>query len=184
MRLKTFETLIGTICMPLCADVHPHHIFFCKLFISKSDVRMPSFLSHCRIPVWWWVNEVIAGAVFCSIVCCNLLCNALWLTIFVLLRYLVVLVIWTTSLRQHTRIIRRDWTFKVCLQANVFDNNYKWRRWNKVKGRKGQMKMINAEQVLTKCLSRSAMSNRNCLLSQKLCHYLNVGRTLDGLFWS
>jgi len=51
-----------------------------------------------------------------------------------------------------------------------------------VKGRKGQMKMINAEQVLTKCLSRSAMSNRNCLLSQKLCHYLNVGRTLDGLF--
>jgi len=29
--------------------------------------------------------------------------------------------------------------------------------------------------------TRPAMSNRNCLLSQELCHYLNQGRTLDDL---
>jgi len=31
-------------------------------------------------------------------------------------------------------------------------------------------------------VSSSALSNRNSLLSQKLCHYLNEGRTLHGLF--
>jgi len=29
--------------------------------------------------------------------------------------------------------------------------------------------------------SRPAMSNRNCLLNQKLCHYINQGRTLTAL---
>jgi len=30
-------------------------------------------------------------------------------------------------------------------------------------------------------LSRAAVSNRNCLPSQKLCHYLNQGRTLNDI---
>ena len=29
---------------------------------SKLDVRMSSFCSHCQVPVWWWVNEVIVEA--------------------------------------------------------------------------------------------------------------------------
>jgi len=58
MRCKAFETLIGTICMPMCADVHPNLIYIllffpslCYLFTSNFDVRMASFLSHCWIPV-------------------------------------------------------------------------------------------------------------------------------------
>jgi len=30
-------------------------------------------------------------------------------------------------------------------------------------------------------LSTAAMSNRTCLLSKKLCHYLNQGRTLKDI---
>jgi len=47
----------------------PKHflLLFCWLFTSKSDVRIYSFLSHCRIPVWQGVNEVIVGALLeCS----------------------------------------------------------------------------------------------------------------------
>jgi len=35
------------------------------------------------------------------------------------------------------------------------------------------------ESILICCIFRSAMSNRNCLLSQQLCHYLTQDRTLD-----
>jgi len=29
-----------------------------------AHIRMSSFLSHCQIPVWWWVNAVMAGVLF------------------------------------------------------------------------------------------------------------------------
>jgi len=38
-ELQAFETLIGTVCMPLSENVHPHFnyhsLFLCYLFASK-----------------------------------------------------------------------------------------------------------------------------------------------------
>jgi len=48
------------------------------------------FLSHCWIPMWRWVNAVEVGALFQCWQCFineHLLCNGLWLTVFVFLCY-------------------------------------------------------------------------------------------------
>jgi len=63
--LKTFETLIGTVCIPLSNNVHAHllifHFFFVSCLPQSSYVRMSSFLSHYWIPALWWVNDATVG---------------------------------------------------------------------------------------------------------------------------
>jgi len=55
MHCNAFEILIGTVYMPLCANVHPHLTFTFFLLVSclpqSFDVKMPSFFSHYWIPV-------------------------------------------------------------------------------------------------------------------------------------
>jgi len=58
MRCKASETLIGTVCMPLCASVHPH-------------LNYLALLSFYGLAVY--LNVVV---------CKHLFCDALWLTIF------------------------------------------------------------------------------------------------------
>ena len=75
---KAFETLIGTVCMTLCANVQPHlnifHLFlFIGLLLPQSfDVRMPLFLSHYWIPcimMGVWRDNWDAVKIFCSYQC-------------------------------------------------------------------------------------------------------------------
>jgi len=54
--VQIFQTLIGTVCMTLSANVHPylnivHFSFFSICCLSQSfDVRMPSFFARYWIP--------------------------------------------------------------------------------------------------------------------------------------
>jgi len=86
MRCKAFETLIGTVCMPLNANVDLWFIFYFLIFSvsclpQSFDVRMPSFISHYWIPPLWWVNDATVGALlkcFAPIVVGRVQTHILW----------------------------------------------------------------------------------------------------------
>ena len=54
--------------------------FFSELFTPDFDVRMHSFLSHCRIPVWWWVKGIVVGRCW----------SVFWLSSFFILNFLII----------------------------------------------------------------------------------------------
>jgi len=47
MRCKAFETLIGTVCMPLYANVHPHPIYLLLLSFSLLAVYLNVLMLEC-----------------------------------------------------------------------------------------------------------------------------------------
>jgi len=111
MRCKAFETLLGTVCMPVCACVHSHlNLFFFFFSVSclpqSFDVRMSSLHSQYWIPcvmigVWcysWVLWKCFAPA--SVVVCKHLFCDVLWLIIFfTFLCCLIVPLIWTMYLK-------------------------------------------------------------------------------------
>jgi len=47
MRCKASETLIGTVCMPLCASVHPHLNYLALLSFYGLAVYLNVFMLEC-----------------------------------------------------------------------------------------------------------------------------------------
>jgi len=73
------------------------------------------------------------------------------------------------------------------VERNAIDAEHFWQGGRRLKTRqtwKRFGKILLAIKEAHNVLFRAGMSNPNGLLSQELCHYLNQGRTLNGLLWS
>jgi len=47
MRSKAFETLIGTVCMPLCANVHTHRTYLLLFYCYRLAVYIKVLVLEC-----------------------------------------------------------------------------------------------------------------------------------------
>jgi len=76
MHCKAFETLVGTVCMPLCTNVHPHLTYlllfslldvYLKVWCKNAFISLP--LSHPCIMMGEWRYSWDFVEVFCSYQC-------------------------------------------------------------------------------------------------------------------
>jgi len=47
MLCKAFEALIGTVCMPLCSNVHPHQTYLLLFSFSGLAVHLKVLMLEC-----------------------------------------------------------------------------------------------------------------------------------------
>jgi len=62
-RCKAFKTLSGTVCIPLCANVHPHLNSFYRLAVYLKVLMLERVhFSHITGSlVLWWMNDATVG---------------------------------------------------------------------------------------------------------------------------